>query len=106
MDYSYQQHIQEHCSFRLSNGYIHFSPYHAEAVADNHNDNPILEEQLICQPTGIVSDDKDRTGTNDDNLEDENNWPDELNKAPHGFNFDGPTTLVSELLNIIVDEEE
>ena len=49
---------------------------------DDHNDDPLLEEQLICQPNKLVSDDEDSTGVNDDALEDKGNWPDELKKAP------------------------
>ena len=42
---------------------------------------------------------------NDDNLEDEDNWPDELHEALQ-FNLDGPTSPPCELPNLVVDEEE
>ena len=63
-------------------------------------------KQLTCQPTGMVSDDEESTGSVEDILEDEDDWPNELNKVPHEFNLDGPTTPPSNLPNNVVDEKE
>ena len=51
-------------------------------------------------------DDKESTGSVEDNLKDEEDWLDELNKEPHEFNLDGLTTAPNKLPNIVVDEEE
>ena len=54
----------------------------------------------------MVSDDEESTGSVEDVLEDEDDWPNELNKVPHEFNLDGPTTPPSKLPHNVVDEKE
>ena len=64
---------------QLSNKYTCFAAYCAEAGADDHDDVPLLEEQLMCQPTRMVPDQESVEST-EDKPDKEKDWLDNITR--------------------------